>query len=578
MNNIEKIILTGILYLIFFSCAAVWGLSYDNWQLREQLKWVSPLFLEMNFFLIFIGIIVNWDSFRMVIQKIDTRTGFIMLVIVLVGTLTAMFLAPRTHKIYYDEDIYLNIGQNIANLKTAGMCNEGEHIYGKYFCHRLEYNKQPNGWPYLISVILRIFGTSHLACHLMNNFIWGLSALAVFFIGYLLFEDKNAGIFGALIFILMPEGLIWSNTTSAEPSSALWVSLALLAVIFFAKTPENRSLFLVAVLLPFAFQFRPESILIVLPVGLVLILMIPKEFLKQRTYLFILLFLMLTLPHFIHLYAVRGEGWGAVGESKFALKYFEENFRVNSLFYFKNKRFPLFFTLLFFTGVFMPKLNPGKKGETVRTATFSFFWKEKTVVFSWFLAFWGIFLFFYAGSYNYGADVRFSLLSYIPLGVLAGFGAAALSRWATERLNWEWSSCGMTILILICFLSFMPYIRAIGQEAWGARADHEYAEIMAEKLPSDSLILAHNPNMFLLWGKNAAQASIASQDTPHLRNLFKRFPGGIYFHYNFWCNVSNPAQRSFCDNILEKFETTEILSFQEREYKYSLHKLSLSKD
>lgn len=577
MNNIEKIILTGILYLICFSCAAVWGLSYDNWQLREQLKWVSPLFLEINFFLILMGIVVNWNSFRMLVQKIDRRTGFMVLLIVLGGTLAAMFLAPRTHKIYYDEDIYLNIGQNIADLKTAAMCNEGEHVYGKYICYRLEYNKQPNGWPYLISVTMRIFGTSHLACHLMNNFIWGLSALAIFFIGFLLFEDKNAGIFGALIFILIPEGLIWSNTTSAEPSAALWVGLALLAVVFFAKKPESRPLFLVAVLLPFAFQFRPESVLVVLPAGLILILMAPKEFLEQRTYLFILLFLVLTLPHFIHLYAVRGEGWGAVGESKFALEHFEENFQVNSLFYFKNKRFPILFTLLFFTGIFMPRLNAGKNGETVQTETSSFFWKEKIIVISWFLALWGVFLFFYAGSYNYGADVRFSLLSYIPLGVLAGFGAAALSRWVAERFSWEWSHCGMAILIFICFLSFMPYVRAKGQEAWGARADHDYAEIMAEKLPPNSLVLTHNPNMFLLWGKNAAQASIATQDTPHLRNLFKRFPGGIYFHYNFWCNVSNVAQRSFCDNILEKFESTEILSFQERDYKYSLHKISLDK-
>ncbi len=44
----------------------------------------------------------------------------------------------------------------------------------------------------------------------------------------------------------------------------------------------------------------------------------------------------------------------------------------------------------------------------------------------WFVLFWGIFLFFYAGSYRYGADVRFALLSFMPLAVLAGIGGEAL--------------------------------------------------------------------------------------------------------------------------------------------------------
>ena len=35
---------------------------------------------------------------------------------------------------------------------------------------------------------------------------------------------------------------------------------------------------------------------------------------------------------------------------------------------------------------------------------------------------------FYAGSYNYGADVRYSLMTYPPIAVLAGLGAARLVR------------------------------------------------------------------------------------------------------------------------------------------------------
>ena len=46
----------------------------------------------------------------------------------------------------------------------------------------------------------------------------------------------------------------------------------------------------------------------------------------------------------------------------------------------------------------------------------------------YFLLFFGIDLVFYAGSYNYGADVRYSLMTYPPIAVLGGLGAAQLAR------------------------------------------------------------------------------------------------------------------------------------------------------
>jgi hypothetical protein len=575
MKGLEKIIFIGVLYLIFASAAILWGTSYDSGQLREHLKWASPLAMEINFFLILAGIVVNLSNFKTALRSITRKTLILALITALAAILITMFIAPRIHRIFYDEDIYLNVGQNIADLKKAGMCNEGRHRYGEYSCNRMEYNKDPNAWPYLASLVFRIIGPSHLAGFLLNNLIWGLSVLTVFFIGFFLFKDEKAGLFGALMFALIPEGLRWSNTAAVEPSSALFTGLAVLAVIFFARYPGNRSLFLASVMIPLSFQFRAESGMVLLPAGLVLLLITPKELAKERTYALLLLCLILALPHFIQLYAVKGEGWGAPDGVKFATKYFKENFRVNGLFYLKNKRFPVLFTLFFFIGLGMPLLTARKNGESLKTKIVSFFGKEKLVLLSWFLAFWGIFLVFYAGSYNYGADVRFSLLSYIPLSVLAGFGAAALSKWAAERFSLEWTAPVLSLLIGMWAVSFFPYVSAETQEAWAARADHHYAQIMAETLPPDSLVLTHNPNMFLLWGQSAAQASIATYDIGYLRNLYSQYEGGIYFHYNFWCNVSNPTQQSFCNNILNRFKTTEILAFQEQNYRYRLYKIEL---
>ncbi len=36
------------------------------------------------------------------------------------GFVLVVFVAPREHRIFYDEDIYVNIGQNIAMTKGIG--------------------------------------------------------------------------------------------------------------------------------------------------------------------------------------------------------------------------------------------------------------------------------------------------------------------------------------------------------------------------------------------------------------------------------------------------------------------------
>ena len=67
-------------------------------------------------------------------------------------------LAPRTNRIYYDEQIYLGIAQNLTDLRLAQMCNDGTVEYGRLQCWRSEFNKEPNGYPYLLSLVFRAAG------------------------------------------------------------------------------------------------------------------------------------------------------------------------------------------------------------------------------------------------------------------------------------------------------------------------------------------------------------------------------------------------------------------------------------
>jgi hypothetical protein len=457
-----------------------------------------------------------------------------------------------------------NIGTVWRNfIGRAGMCNEGKNDYDEYTCFRLEYNKEPNGWPYILSVVYRLFGISELASFLANNILFGLSIIMVFFSSYLLFKNFAPALYAALLFILSPEALLWSNTVAVEPSAACFSSVAVCCALFFIKNRKTSSLFLAVVATAFAVQFRPESLMIAGVVGLILLFWASDELTKGRFYLCAALFFVLIIPHIVHLYAVKDVGWGSTGP-KFSFNYFQNNFRSNFLHYFKNQQFPLITTILFLLGIAL-RINHNQAG--------SYPWREKLVPVVWFLLFWGIFVFFYAGSYTYGADVRFALVSYIPLALVAGYGAAALESFIQGRVGALSVRYLLNGLIIISFLSFIPFVRTVGQEAWAARADHKYAQEMAQALPQDSVILTHNPNMFLLWGKNAAQASLATEQTGYFNGFFQRYKGGVYFHYNFWCNVSDPLQNSFCKNILERHKCTPVMTFKERDYTFVLYKM-----
>lgn len=549
------IALIAVCYLILTGILVYWTFSYRDLELRNQLVKIMPVSLDVNFILILFGLIVCGGTFKQLFKEVPQKFLVLLTITAFAGIFLFHFVAPITHRIFYDEDIYQVIALNIAEERKAGMCNEGEWRYGKMLCNRTEYDKHPYGYSHVLSLLYRVFGANEQLSFLLNNIIATLSTVVVFFICYLLFKDIGAAFLSGLIYTLIPENILWSNTVAVEPSAAFFSAFSILNLLLFTKCKTTETLFLTFVVTTYAIQFRPESILILVIITLHLFLNCSYEFKDLRIYILGILLFLLLIPHFVHLYAVKNMGWGQAG-GKFSLEFFKVNLFVNGSFYLLNRKFPVIYTLLFFMGLL-------KKGCL----------RGKLLIFSWFLLFWGIFLFFYAGSYEYGVDVRFSLVSYLPIAVLAGLGASYLGDFLGLKLRILNPLSLIAISLIFLFLKFMPYVRAVEEEAWAARHDHEYAKRMSEILPKNSIIMTHNPNMFLIWGKNAAQVSLIANNRNYFDLLYNRFPGGVYFHYNFWCNVDDPIQKSLCENILKIYKTTRIMAFKERDYNYMLYKL-----
>ncbi|NOX18153.1 MAG: hypothetical protein GXO87_07720 [Chlorobi bacterium] len=527
----------------------------DNSSLKNILINLHYYFLETDFLLIIIGFAGLLGMITAVFKKMNGLQTFYLLALLIIAFVLASFVAPRTHRLYYDEDIYQNIAQNLSALHKAELCNEGYTEYGVYNCRSGEYNKQPYGYPHLLSLAFRVFGASETTAFALNNFLFPASALLVFLIAYFLFGNFLTGLFSTLVFITLPQNSLWFGAANVEPSALFFAGLSFLAALFYLRKGNNWSLIFYASVLAYAIQFRPESIFIAPLTLLFIVLLKPAELKNGKFYFMISLFLLLALTQWLHLWAVRNDSWGS-SANRMGFEYFLYNFKTNVLFYLRNVRFPALITLLFFVSFFDKK-----------------FIKQRFIIALWFFSFWGIFLLFYAGSYDYGADVRYSLVSYVPLSLLAGFGIVKLkSLFPKMEKHFSWVAGAV---LLLQFSAFMPSIRAESQEAWAARADHKAAEKFAEILPENSFVFTHNPSMFLLWGKNAGQTSIITNERFYVDQIiFPKYKDEVYFDWNYWCIAPDSAQNGLCDNVLKNYNAKPVKKITEQNYEFVLYKLS----
>jgi 4-amino-4-deoxy-L-arabinose transferase-like glycosyltransferase len=551
-----RTLLIGAGWVTLLAGFTVWVTATDGVLLRDQLRRWQFWFLEIPFPLLVALTVVNLRAcvraVRLSSADYAVLAGTMALALVLAG-----LAAPLTNRIYYDEQIYQGIAQNLADLRLAQMCNDGTVEYGQLQCWGGEYNKQPYGYPYVLSLAYRLFGVSYWTAPRVNLACLAALVGLVFLLAARLFDDLRVARLAALVSALIPEQLRWSHTAASEPSAAAAGALAVLAAVHFSRTRSHIALAWTVVATAFALQFRTESILAAVVVAGVIAFKAPSEFRRRRLWGWTLVGAALSAAALAHLFAIRQEGWGAAGD-KLSLQFVAANLRANGWFYLADARFPALYTLLALAALVA--------------------WRERKATLlaaGYFGLFAGIYLLFYAGSYNYGADVRFALMTFPPLALLAGAGAAILAV-SLQRTGLAVRQAELLVAAMLAFqfLGYMPLVRSVGEEAWAARADVSFSERFAPRLPANSIVLTHNPSVFHVMGRNAAQLSLLTVNPAYVTDvLLPRYRGGVFVHWNFWCNVSDPVQQQFCATALAQFPHTLAGEYRERDYRFAFYRL-----
>ena len=540
-----------------------WLLGTSTGNLRETLKSLQPWWLDSC---ALVGVLIAVCLLYAIDRDVHKTDILRLAALATLSVVLTLFVAPRTNRIYYDEQIYQAIGQNIADIRLAQVCNDGAVEYGRLRCASGEYNKQPYGYPHVLSLAYRLLGVHTWTAFAVNALVMAATACGVYLLVLVLFGDRDAALFAGLLISTMPEQLRWSATAAVEPSASLALVASLLCAALYLRIGGWLCLTATAVASAYAIQFRPESLLILPVIGFMTWPRLRFELDRTPAWWIANLFLWLVAVHLAHLFAVRHIDWGTTGP-RFSFRYVETNLPVNGWFYLYDERFPMAFTAFAVAGLFF--------GRHAR---------ERLAIASYFLLFFAVDLLFYAGSYNYGADVRYSLMTFPPIAMLGGLGAAGLVRLIARRgmsLGLPGSTrvpirALVVAILLFQFLWYAPVVRATTEEAWAARADVRFAQDFAGEIPRNSYVLTHNPGMFHLWGVNAGQMSLVISNPAYVRFLAGRYSGGVYLHWNFWCNAQDPPQQAICRNAIAIGTPELVREYRERDQRFVFYRMKIS--
>lgn len=509
---------------------------------KTQLFYISPVVMITNILLIIGLTIYCWKDIVAPFRKIDKKVWIIFLLIFIVAFALREVAAPKTHRLYYDEDIYLNIAQNIVNDGTSCLCDYGT----TETCYECIDNKQPFGYSSMIAMAFFITGPSEGVATQITIFLSALTVLLIFLMAYLMFKKEEHALFASLIFAFIPTHILWSPTNSAEITFVFFTALAFFGALVYLHEHKYSVFVFSVVSVAFAAQLRPEAPLILLPFVL-FFLFFDKDLLpllrSYKTLFIILVAVLLFLPSAIHTKNNSNSDWGSDGD-KFSTNYFNENSRANSLYFIDNTRLPFAFTLLALMGLVYGLWQ---------------YMRYTSILILWFMSFFLIYAFFYAGSFNYGVDVRFAMSLFIPFAIISGMGAGLIFEFLEKvfKLKQTIIVALIIIAILISFIQFIPYVSSVGEESHDARTVHDFAVLEMQNLHG-CVVFSHVSSMFLVNGVDSLQTFYVQNDQK-LNEVFNKYNCTVWYE-DYWCINSEPHRNGVCKYVGDNFQLEQLSS------------------
>ena len=528
--------------------------SLDAYSNRHQymenymsfIKRTEVLSLFILFFIFLFLIIANIQKIKNTFNKITKKYFIFLFLLILLSVLFVIKFIPIGNRLYFDEDIYLDMAKQIRTSGMSALCD----FYTNKTCFKYELMKWPAFYPLMISLIpYKITWTS---VSVFNIIISALTGFIIFLLSYLLTKDEVVSMFSSFLFLITPLRILWSTSNASETFFSFMIILTIFLYILFDKTKNNGFLFLSFISLILTSQTKLDGIVLIIPFTIILIAnknIILKTINRLDMLLLLTIILLLSVPFVLRYITFSGNSWGASG-NKFDISYLNENVPNNFKFLLSYDLFDkgtalskqmfnnYFSGFLFLISIPVMLLYSLKRRDILILTTS-------------FLSFFIIYSMFYAGSVTYGVDVRYMLAVLSILPSLQSFIFYLLPR--KKRYTLIMISI---VLILISFFAqakymFIPLSNV--REAIECRVYHNFVTSHLKYFNSSCIFITHVTSIYTIGNRNSIQIWLANSNPNLIHN-----DSCLILDYGYWCLTSDHS--SICNDMLRKYKHKMILS------------------
>ena len=394
--------------------------------------------------------------------------------------LAALLFIPSTHRLYPDEDIYIQIASNLAKAPVAQIAVLG----GPDRIDVSTYYKEPSGFPVLLSFVFLLFGGgSEAAASVLARLMYAGSVAAIYVLAMAVVNDRRKAIFATIAFAAIPMAFWFSASSGTDAAASLFSTLGVMGIVLASGPLAVGGLAMAA-------QTRLEMI------ALMPLLLFAARIDKRWK----VAGLALVSAEILHIVWVMTSLEPILAkaehvESGFSIRYVLANAGADLQYVLRPWLFPTILLVL---------------------AAIAFFkWKDRNrlVLGLWIASLSAVYLVFYAGSFD--VNPRYSIQIVGPLCVLA---STAVSRKPVYALG--------ILLVAVPWLFPMSDPQLVQT----LRSDHDIAVEFAGKLDDDDLVLTPEPEVFLNHGIHAMNAIFtAERGTPFLQEQLGRYKRVWYF-------------------------------------------------
>src|ERR1051325_9909408 len=112
---------------------------------------------------------------------------------------SALLLAP-IHRLFFDEDVYINVASNL----TRAPVNQVAVMGGPRDIQVSTYPKEPAGWPVLLSLAFLVGGTSESVAFCFARLVFARAIAAVYHLARALLPEQKKAVVATILFGATP--------------------------------------------------------------------------------------------------------------------------------------------------------------------------------------------------------------------------------------------------------------------------------------------------------------------------------------------------------------------------------------